>query len=85
MEHFKDAERGFSIKLEGELDMRYDRSKGISAKQRLQQVKFLELVEIFEKYTDFGEKYRKWITEELLVARNKVPLATTKDLQVWAR
>jgi 16S rRNA (cytosine1402-N4)-methyltransferase len=26
MDHFKEADRGFSLKRDGELDMRYDRS-----------------------------------------------------------
>ncbi|USN54416.1 MAG: 16S rRNA (cytosine(1402)-N(4))-methyltransferase [Candidatus Peribacteria bacterium] len=66
------------------MDMRYDRTQGKSAKERLQQVRFPELFACFQTYTDFSDKYCTWIAEELLVAVKKSALSTTRDLSIRA-
>ena len=53
MDHFKEADRGFSLKRDGELDMRYDRQVGMSAADRLARAKYDDMMSIFEKFTDF--------------------------------
>ena len=56
MEHFKDAERGFSIKKDWPLDMRFDTSDGIPANERLNICTPEQFHETLEKYTDFSPK-----------------------------
>lgn len=81
MDHFKVAERGFSLKLDGPLDMRFDTSTGIPVATRLKSAWYDELQKIFTEYCDFGEKYVDRITHELLNRRKKFPLATTGDMK----
>jgi 16S rRNA (cytosine1402-N4)-methyltransferase len=57
MDHFKTADRGFSIKLDGPLDMRFDRAVGISASDRLYMAREKELRKALEDYTDFRPAY----------------------------
>jgi len=85
MDHFKVAERGFSIKLEWDLDMRFDTSSWIPVKERLRKTHFEELTTIFEIYTDFWQKYREWMARELIKQAKKAPFETTKDVQEWAK
>jgi len=53
MEHFKDASRGFSIKHNGPLDMRFDNSGKITARWILSNYSSDKLKEVFEKWGDF--------------------------------
>lgn len=85
MDHFKEADRGFSIKLDGELDMRFDTSTGMSVRERLTKTHFEELDTLFAKYTDFGQKYREWIVRSLLDARKHKQFVTTYDLRERAQ
>ena len=57
MDHFKTAERGFSIKLNGPLDMRFDTSQGIPASEWLYNVKDKEFTTVLTSYTDFSPKF----------------------------
>jgi 16S rRNA (cytosine1402-N4)-methyltransferase len=57
MDHFKTADRGFSIKLDGPLDMRFDRAVGISASDWLYTAREKELRKALEDYTDFRPAY----------------------------
>ncbi|MBT4120045.1 MAG: 16S rRNA (cytosine(1402)-N(4))-methyltransferase RsmH [Candidatus Peribacter sp.] len=50
--HFDDADRGFSFRKDGPLDMRFDRSQGRTAAEIIQKYTELELSEILR---DFGE------------------------------
>ena len=77
MEHFKDGERGFSIKLDGPLDMRYDTTVGISAYDWLHKVNLMDFQKTLEKYTDFGDTYRERIVKEWIVVRRKQNIETT--------
>lgn len=83
MDHFKTAERGFSIKLDGPLDMRYDRSTGKSANDWLFSVKEKEFKEILEQYTDFRPGY----IEKFLKAyyQNKTRYGTTHQFATRLR
>ncbi len=56
MEHFKDGERGFSIKKDGPLDMRFDTSVGISAQERLRTCTTNQFHAMLTNFTDFSEK-----------------------------
>ncbi len=56
MEHFKDGERGFSIKKDGPLDMRFDTSVGMSAQERLRTCTTNQFHAMLTNFTDFSEK-----------------------------
>lgn len=84
MDHFKVAERWFSIKLDGELDMRYDTTQGVPVSQRLTTASREELLHARETYTDFWPKYRDWMTDELLQARKTQTFHTTQEFRTWA-
>lgn len=56
MEHFKDGERGFSIKKDGPLDMRFDTDKGIPAHERLATCTTNQFHAMLTSFTDFSPK-----------------------------
>lgn len=85
MDHFKQADRGFSLKLDWPLDMRFDTSQGIPVRERLQKTNFEEMDTLFVKYTDFGQKYREWIIRNLLDSRKRLPFQTTQEVRSWAQ
>ena len=85
MDHFKVAERGFSIKLDGALDMRFDTSSWIPVSEWLKKTHFEELDSLFERYTDFWQTYREWISRELIKQKRKNPFKTTGDVKVRAK
>jgi len=85
MDHFKVAERGFSIKLDGDLDMRFDTTSWMPVSERLKKTHFEELDTLFTHYTDFWQQYREWISRELIIAKRKNPFETTGDVKVWAK
>jgi len=80
MDHFKVAERWFSIKMDGALDMRYDTSTGQSASQRLQTATFQEIKDALTDRTDFSSRFVDRIVEQLLVDRRKRQRKTTQEL-----
>ncbi len=85
MDHFKVGERWFSIKRDGELDMRFDRSSWEPCSAWLLKTHFNELNDIFERYTDFSESYRESIARSLLRTIKKTGIKTTWDMRVRAK
>jgi len=85
MDHFKVADRGFSIKLDWELDMRYDRNTGVSAGDRLSKTKYNEMFDVFTLYTDFTPKFIWLFVDDLLHYKKRIPLISTSDLVTWAK
>lgn len=81
LEHFKKADRGFSIKEDAQLDMRFDNTKGETAKDVLNKRSKKALQEIFIKYWDFGEKFSWKIAEEIVVNRKKIKIDSTQKLK----
>ena len=86
MEHFKDAERWFSIKNNGPLDMRFDKRQNITAEFILKNYAEDKLSNILERYWDFKWEYLQNITRAIIKWRSK--LKWTKDLvevlkKVW--
>lgn len=73
-----DAERGFSFRRDGALDMRMDPSVGISAAQWLKNVKEQELTRVFRDYGE--ERYAKRIARAVIKARETQPITRTKQL-----
>lgn len=72
------AERGFSFHEDAPLDMRMDRSQGLTAAQWLNQVDELTFRQALYEYAD--ESWAARIAKLLVEARAEKPLETTQDL-----
>jgi 16S rRNA (cytosine1402-N4)-methyltransferase len=73
------AERGFSLRADGPLDMRMDTSQGAPLLELLREVNSEELADILYR---FGEERRsRAIARSILRARDQGELATTADLR----
>lgn len=83
MEHFKDGNRGFSIKKDGPLDMRFDITNWISATEWLRTCTTNQFHAMLTNYTDFSVKRISYTTEQFF----KTPrvFATTHALSVRAK
>ncbi len=79
MEHFKDPKRGFSIKYDWPLDMRFDTNSKITAKRILNNYTQDKLEIMFKKYWDFKWKLLDRIIKSL--EKNKHHIETTFDLK----
>lgn len=73
-----EKDRGFSYTKDAVLDMRMDRSKGISAKDVINNYKQEELEKIFFKYGE--EKFSKRIAEKIINQRKIKEINTTFEL-----
>lgn len=73
------ADRGFSTRLSGPLDMRMNRDQGISAGQVINEYSGEQLTHIFRSYGEL-ENARK-VSENILAARMDQPLQTTEELK----
>ncbi len=73
-----DAERGFSFRRDGPLDMRMDPEHGISAAQWLAKVDEQELITILKEYGE--ERFAKRITRAILREREIQAITTTQRL-----
>jgi len=73
-----DAARGFSFMQDGPLDMRMDRSSGLSAAQWLAVAEAEEIAGVLKEY---GEERFAWrIARAIVEQREEMPLQTTQDL-----
>ncbi|MGD8925891.1 MAG: 16S rRNA (cytosine(1402)-N(4))-methyltransferase RsmH [Thioalkalispiraceae bacterium] len=73
-----DAERGFSFRRDGPLDMRMDPEQGISAAEWLAQVKEDELVSVLFEYGE--ERYARRIARAILRERENLAITRTQQL-----
>ncbi|MCI0507694.1 MAG: 16S rRNA (cytosine(1402)-N(4))-methyltransferase RsmH [Gammaproteobacteria bacterium] len=73
-----DAERGFSFRRDGVLDMRMDTETGRSAAEWIAQVKEQELATVLREYGE--ERYAKRIARAIVKAREIQPIKTTRQL-----
>jgi len=72
-------QRGFSIKNNGPLDMRMDRSQRITAKDLVNNLSEAELIETIR---DLGEeRFHKRIARRIVEARKKEDISTTTELK----
>ena len=76
--HIDEAERWFSFRFDWPLDMRFDTSQGITAKQVVNSYKKEKLYEIFRNYGE--EPASKKISEAIYRQRRNKKIETTKDL-----
>lgn len=82
LEHFKAVERGFSIRGNAFLDMRFDTSTGKTAADVLNTYSLEQLVRVFEQYADFSSPKAQEIARHLVSLRKKTPFATTQDFKL---
>ena len=72
-------ERGFSIRLDGPLDMRMNKKNKLNAKEVVNSYNETKLVSIFKNY---GELNRARVyTKKIAQSRRKEKITSTKDLQ----
>ena len=76
--HIDDAERGFSVKSEGPLDMRFDRSTGETAATIVNRWPEDDLKKIFYEYGE--ERYAPKIARMIVERRKVQPFEMTSDL-----
>ena len=72
------SDRGFSYSMDGPLDMRMDRSRGLTAADVLQQYSAEELARIFREYGE--ERYARRIARRIAERREETPLVSTGQL-----
>jgi len=73
-----DAERGFSFRFDGPLDMRMDPDNGQSAAQWLAGAEEREIMMVLFDYGE--EKFARRIAKAIVAAREEQPINTTKRL-----
>ena len=73
-----DAERGFSFMNDGPLDMRMDRTSGISAAEWLAEVSESELTRVIQRYGE--DQAARRIARAICAARADQPITTTGQL-----
>jgi len=73
-----EAERGFSFRFDGPLDMRMDTSRGLTAAQWLEQASEQELGEVIRRYGE--ERFAKQIARAIVAARSGGPVDRTRQL-----
>lgn len=81
MEHYKDTSRGFSINWDAPLDMRFDPSQWISAKQRITRASSADLETCFIDYADFTAEKAQELANAIIRARNKSAISSTRQLR----
>ena len=74
----EEAERGFSFRRDGPLDMRMDPDRGISAAQWLAQATEREIGEVIKRYGE--ERFAKQIARAIVAARSRQPIDRTRQL-----
>tara|TARA_B100001758_G_C18376494_1_gene594648 strand:+ start:412 stop:1317 length:906 start_codon:yes stop_codon:yes gene_type:complete len=75
---FDKAERGFSIRFEGELDMRMNTESALTAKEVINNYTQQELADILHKYGEL--KNARIIAQQIVSSRENSEIVTTKDL-----
>ncbi|HLX30556.1 MAG TPA: 16S rRNA (cytosine(1402)-N(4))-methyltransferase RsmH [Casimicrobiaceae bacterium] len=72
------AERGFSFRFEGALDMRMDTSRGETAAQFLARATVGELTRVIRDYGE--ERFAQSIARAIAKARERGPIVSTREL-----
>jgi 16S rRNA (cytosine1402-N4)-methyltransferase len=73
-----EAERGFSFLRDGPLDMRMDRTRGVTAAAWLGTVSDRELEQVLRGFGE--ERYARQIARAIVSRRAREPIVTTKQL-----
>ncbi len=77
--HFDEAQRGFSFRFEGDLDMRMNRNNPVTAASVLNTYSEEQLVQIFKLYGEVTSAPR--LVRDIISFRNNKPFRTTSDLK----
>ena len=72
------ADRGFSFRRDGPLDMRMDRTRGVTAAEWLAGASEAELREVLDRYGE--ERFAKQIAKAIVAARERGPVTRTREL-----
>ena len=81
LEHFMATERGFSLKGNAPLDMRFDQTMTMSALDVINTYTESDLSRLFIYYGDFTEDKAKELAQVIIRERRKAKIATTFDLK----
>jgi 16S rRNA (cytosine1402-N4)-methyltransferase len=73
-----EAQRGFSFRGDGPLDMRMDVTSGETAAQWLANTSEQQIAEVIKNYGE--ERFAKQIAREIIAARSQQPISTTQQL-----
>ena len=73
-----EAERGFSFRADGPLDMRMDPDSGLSAADWIARAEENEMVEVIKRYGE--ERFARQIANAIVAARAASPIRTTGQL-----
>ena len=76
-------ERGFSFRDEGPLDMRFDRSQDLTAKELLFTSTQEQLLDLLKKFGE--EKWSRRLSRVIVERRDKKPFETTVELSDFIR
>jgi 16S rRNA (cytosine1402-N4)-methyltransferase len=74
-----EASRGFSIRLDGKLDMRMDQDKDHDAAYIINEYPQVELSRMFREYGEIDDTRR--LVQEILKSREIQPISTTSELR----
>ncbi len=77
--HFDEAERGFSFRFDGDLDMRMNRNSGKTAAELVNTARPDELMRVFRMYGELNNAQR--LVQELVSERNTEAILTTTRLR----
>ena len=80
MHHFKQADRGFSTKYDGPLDMRFVPTYRRTAQDIIMSSATQHLAQLWEKYGDFSPGMSKKIAEGIYTYRKSTLIDTTRKL-----
>ena len=81
LEHFLATDRGFSLKGNAALDMRFDQGKTKTAEEVVNTYSHSDLKNLFVRYADFTEKKAEELAETICRERNKNRIISTFDLK----
>jgi 16S rRNA (cytosine1402-N4)-methyltransferase len=74
----EEADRGFSFRMDGPLDMRMDTSQGQTAADWLASASQAHLEEVIKNYGE--ERFAKQVARAIVAARSQQPITTTHQL-----
>lgn len=76
---FDEADRGFSIRFDAELDMRMNRDNALSAKNVVNQYSFEQLAKMFREYAEVNNAGK--LADSIVKYREENEINTTADLK----
>ena len=77
---FDQADRGFSIRFDGDLDMRMNQNQALSAKELINEYELDELSKIFKLYGELNNAFA--LAKAIVDFRQNQEIKTTEDLKI---